>query len=46
MKKEKEGYTAPALRLPDLNLKGAFCASTTDANIGDNNPFGDTEYDI
>lgn len=27
MKKEKEQYTAPALRLLDLNIEGAFCAS-------------------
>ena len=46
MKKEKELYTAPALRLLDLNLEGTFCASTVDTNMGYNNPFGDTEYDI
>ena len=44
MKKEKELYTAPALRLLDLNIEGAFCASTDPVFV---NPFsgGEEEWD-
>lgn len=44
MKKEKEQYTAPALRLLDLNIEGAFCSSTDPVFV---NPFsgGEEEWD-
>ncbi len=34
MKKEKELYSAPASRVLDLNLEGAFCASGNDWDTG------------
>ena len=34
MKKEKELYLAPATRVLDLNLEGAFCASGNDWDTG------------
>ena len=46
MKKEKELYTMPALRLLPLQLETGFCDSTVDTggmNMGYNNPFGDTD---
>lgn len=49
MKKEKELYAAPALRLIPLELETGLCASTVDTGnmgIDFDNPFGDTEYNL
>ena len=40
MKKEKALYSAPASRVLDLNLEGAFCASGNDWGPGDLPGFG------
>ena len=49
MKKEKELYSAPALRQIPLQLETKFCASTVDTGnmgIDFDNPFGDSEYNL
>jgi hypothetical protein len=49
MKKEKEQYSAPAVRQIPMQLEKGLCASTVDTggmNMDYNNPFMDSEEQL